>query len=62
MHKRIGRKRLSVDIPIRLHESLTIVAKSRNITLTKYIIRALIRYSLNETKYEDTLELFKEFK
>lgn len=62
MSKRLGRKRLSVDIPVRIHESLCIVAKSRNITLTKYVLRALIRYSMNETKYEDTLELFKELK
>lgn len=62
MSKRLGRKRLAVDIPIRLHESLCIVAKSRNITLTKYVLRALIRYSMNETRYEDTAALFEEFK
>lgn len=60
MYKRVGRKRLAVDLPIALHESLKVVAKSRNMTLTKYIIRALIRYSMNETKYEDTLQLFQQ--
>lgn len=62
MRKRIGRKRLSVDIPIGLHEALSAVAKNRNITLTKYVMRCLIRYSLHETKYEDTIELFDKFK
>lgn len=62
MSKRLGRKRLSVDIPYKLHESLQIVATSRNITLTKYVIRALIRYSINETKYEDNTNLFDAFK
>lgn len=62
MSKRVGRKRLAVDIPVRLHESLCVVAKSRNITLTKYVLRALIRYSMNETRYEDTTQLFQEYK
>jgi len=61
MAKRIGRKRLSVDIPKNLHTTLCVIAKSRNITLTKYVIRALIRYSLHETQYEKNIDLIKEF-
>lgn len=59
---RLGRKRLAVDVPINLHNALKVVAISRNITITRYVIRALLRYSMNETKYEDTSQLFDEFK
>jgi len=59
---RLGRKRLAVDVPINLHNALKVVAISRNITMTRYVIRALLRYSMNETKYEDTSQLFDEFK
>lgn len=52
-NRRPGRKRLAIDIPDKLHEVLSGIAQSRNITLTRYVIRALIRYSINETKYED---------
>lgn len=62
MANRPGRKRLSIDIPEKLHENLLIISESRNITLTRYVIRALIRYSMNETKYEDNSNLFEEFK
>lgn len=62
MAQRPGRKRLSVDVPVRLHDALSTVAKSRHITMTRYVIRALLRYSLNETKYEDNAQLFDEFK
>lgn len=61
MSKRLGRKRLSVDIPKNLHDSLMLLTQHRNITLTKYVIRALIRYSLHETQYENNINLFKEF-
>lgn len=62
MAQRPGRKRLSIDIPIKLHDALSQVAQHRKITLTRYVIRALLRYSLHETKYEDHHELFNEFK
>lgn len=62
MSKRFGRKRLAVDIPSNLHEAIKKIALSRNITLTKYVIRALIRYSLDETKYEDNAILFDRFR
>lgn len=62
MANRPGRKRISIDIPEKLHQNLFIVAESRNVTLTKYVIRALIRYSLHETKYDENNELFEDFK
>ena len=62
MANRPGRRRLSIDIPEKLHENLIIISDSRNITLTRYVIRALIRYSINETKYEDNAKLFDDFK
>jgi len=42
---RKGRKRLSMDIPIWLHEKLKVAAKGRNITITKLVIRAIIKSS-----------------
>lgn len=62
MSKRVGRKRLAVDIPVKLHNALGIIAQSRNITLTRYVMRALIRYSMHESKYEDNLHLLCEYK
>jgi predicted HicB family RNase H-like nuclease len=47
--KRAGRKRLSVDIPEELHKKLVFMAKRRNCTITKYVIRAIIyKLSLKE--------------
>lgn len=51
--KRKGRKRLQVDIPEDLHASLNVVAKKRNITVTRYVVRALMRFLLEESKYDD---------
>lgn len=46
-------KRLSCVIPIKLHKQLKRIANKRNITLTRYVIRALLRYSMQENKYEE---------
>jgi len=46
------RKRLSVDIPKEVHKQLWKLARRRNITLTRYVTRALLRYMLDEQKYE----------
>ena len=62
MANRPGRQRLSIDIPEKLHANLLIICRDRNLPLTRYVIRALIRYSINETKYEDNGKLFDEFK
>ncbi len=51
--KRNGRKRLQIDIPEDLHVSLNLVAKKRNITVTRYVVRALIRFLLEESKYDN---------
>lgn len=40
MSKRIGRKRLAVDIPEVLHAKIAQQARQRNITITKWIVRA----------------------
>jgi len=52
MKIRFSRKRLSVEIPDELHNKLWKMAKKRNITLTKYVTRALLRYMFDEQKYE----------
>lgn len=49
-------KRLACEIPLKLHEQLKKKAKKKNITLTRYVIRALLRYSMFENKYEDSDE------
>jgi hypothetical protein len=38
--KRIGRKRLSVDIPNELHAHIQKYAAMRGITITKWVLRA----------------------
>lgn len=38
---RIGRKRLAMDIPIRIHEDLKVICKTRNVTITKYVLRLI---------------------
>ena len=49
---RQGRKRLSVDIPIKLHEQIMGMAKKYNIKLTSYIIRILIEKLSWEKQFE----------
>lgn len=48
------KQRLSCVIPVKLYEQLKKTAKKRNITLTRYVIRALFRYNMQETKYEES--------
>jgi len=45
-------KRLSINLSDDLHKQLWKMAKRRNITLTRYVTRALLRYMLEEQKYE----------
>lgn len=40
--KRPGRHRLAVDIPAELHRALKNLALKHNMTITKFVIRALI--------------------
>jgi len=62
MAQRPGRKRLSIDVPNKIHETLIKISKQRNITLTKYVLRALVRYSLYEAKYEEYTDIFDAYK
>ncbi len=48
MVKRLGRKRLSIDIPEELHEDIKLCAKTRNITMTRWILRACYARLKNE--------------
>jgi hypothetical protein len=50
--KRIGRIRLSIDIPERLYERIKELAGKRNVTLTKIVVRALILRLNIEDKYD----------
>lgn len=49
-------KRLSCQITKSFHDKLKKIAKRKNITLTKYVIRALMRYSMREDYYERLTE------
>lgn len=51
-YPRKGRKRLSVDIPARLHKKLKKMALKRNCTITRYILAAVILKLGEEEKYE----------
>lgn len=49
---REGRIRISLDIPTELGKRIRRIAKKRNITLTRVLIRALSIYAMNEEKFE----------
>ena len=48
MVKRVGRKRLAIDIPEELHGDIKLCAKVRNITMTRWILRACYARLKNE--------------
>jgi len=47
---REGRRRLSVDVPTWLHEQIKASIKRRNITMTKWVLRALYAKIIEERK------------
>ena len=47
--KRLGRKRLAIDIPDGVHRYIQECASRRNITLTKYILKMIVRQMAKET-------------
>jgi hypothetical protein len=51
--KKPWRRRLSVDIPITLYDKIKTRAGRRHLLLTRYITRALFRYLMEESKYEN---------
>lgn len=52
MEEREGRKRLSMDIPNDIYEKVEKGAKKRNITITKYVLQALLQKLREEQYYE----------
>lgn len=50
---RKGKKKLWVDIPHELYDQLKIGCQKRNIKFTQYINRILMRFVLEENKYEN---------
>ncbi len=52
MTKRVGRKRLSIDIPTLIRERMDIIVKRRNITITKFILQAILEKLRTEQFYE----------
>ena len=51
MWRRIGRKRLAMDISHEMHQRITETAKKRNITITKWVKRALYKQLLFEEQW-----------
>lgn len=49
---RMYRKRLSVDMPEKLHIELTRMAKKHNITITMYVLRAIVQRIRQERLYD----------
>lgn len=52
MEKREGRKRLSMDVPLEVWEKVEKNAEKRNITITKFILQAILEKIRNEQCYE----------
>ena len=49
---RVGRKRLSMDIPLDINEKIVRGARKRNITITKFVLQALMEKIRAEQYYE----------
>lgn len=60
MAGRPGRKRLAVDIPLDMHSEIGFCAKERNITITKWILRACYARLKQEKALENHLIGIKE--
>ena len=50
--KELFLKRLSMWLPRRIHNEINCLAHNRNITITKWVTRAIIQAIRNEKKYE----------
>lgn len=50
--QRDGRKRLSIDIPLFINERLEHHAKKRNMTITKFVLQAIMEKLNTERFYE----------
>ena len=53
---RPGRKRLTIDIPIKLHDGLKMVSVENHCTLTKIVVRYLVEKVLEEKKRNEPYE------
>lgn len=49
---RKNRKRLSVDLPIGIHQELQDRAQKYNLNLTRYLLRIIIEQLLKERRYD----------
>ena len=55
--KRIGRKRLSVDLPLYIHNQLKIMAVKQHCSVTALIIRTLVKKLSVEAIREGQIEI-----
>jgi len=53
--KRENRKRLAMDVPIKIHDELKMMAVKYNCTITKYVLRTLIAQLRQEWHYDDIM-------
>lgn len=51
--KRIGRSRISLDVPKDIYTRIKRAADKRNVTITRIIIRALLVQLYEEEKYDN---------
>ena len=49
--KRSDRQRLAIDIPIDVHKELKEISANRHCTITKYVLRLIVKELLIERKY-----------
>lgn len=52
--KRTGRKRLAIDIPDQIHKDIKLCADVRNITMTRWVLRACYQKLKQERILEET--------
>lgn len=52
--KRIGRHRLSVDLVDSLYQKVKRHSQKRNITVTKWLSRAIVKALIEEEKFDTT--------
>jgi hypothetical protein len=49
---RLNKKRLSVDMPVWMHEELRLMAKKGNTTITLYLLKIIESVIIQDKKYQ----------
>lgn len=56
MENKLDRKKINLDISAALHRDIKVASARRNVSMSKWINRALIEYLKKETRYEKITE------